>query len=139
MKEKNKKVNRISKIGMVLAVLGIVLAMAGVTIAAEVGPCVIGVPSPCNGGGDGGGSIGIGVSYPKPPTPMSAVIDISDIFGGITASDAGSDPVYGTEIIPNGKVIGVYAGQEVKPDLDLPLAGNTLWFYAPTMAAPTPP
>ncbi len=121
------------KIGITGILLGIVLSMAVVTMAVvamatEVGPCVIGVDSPCN-------DIGVkGVNYPKPPTPMSAAIDMSDMIenpGGVSDS-----PLYGTDIFPNGKVIGVYAGQEVRPELELPSTDKVLWFYAPTMAAP---
>lgn len=107
--------NRKIRVSMVLmAVLGIVLAMVFVAMASE-----------------DSSRARAGFKYPSPPTPFGAAIDISDV---IESTGVSSDPVYGTDIYPNGKLLGVYAGQEVIPNLELPLTGDVLWFYAPTIA-----
>ncbi len=64
-------------------------------------------------------------TYPAPPIPMSAdlYLDLSTNWpyqGG-----------YGIYVMPNKKVIGIYAGQEVRPDLSLK-DGSIL--YSPTLA-----
>lgn len=71
------------------------------------------------------------VSYPKPPTPISVDIDMSGATGSTGVS---TDPQYGIDIFPNGKLTGIYAGQEVSQKLELPSTGQVLWYYAPTIA-----